>query len=100
MSFQIKDKKKIVLLRKCISNIAQTSEELGIHFTKQEIRFFTQPGEQTTCMVDFKASWFSKFLAPDCVQQDESERLQVICNRDIFLQSFNSQDVSTYPKTD
>lgn len=43
-------------------------------------------------MIDFRAQWFSKFLAPNCLGDKDTDRLQVICNRDIFLQSFNSLD--------
>ena len=41
MSFQIKDKKKIQLLRKCVTILTQETEQLSIHFTKTDIRFFT-----------------------------------------------------------
>ena len=44
-------------------------------------------------MCDFSASWFSRFVAPECVQNGEKgERLQISCNRDTFLQSFNIID--------
>lgn len=43
-------------------------------------------------MVDFNATWFSKFLAPDCVTKDQVERLQVTCSPEVFLQSFNIVD--------
>ena len=44
-------------------------------------------------MCDFSASWFSKFVPPDVVMNDEiGTRLQVSCHRDTFLQSFNILD--------
>ena len=92
MSFQIKDKKKIQLLRKCVSILTQDSEELSMHFTKTDIRFFTQQEDCTTYMCDFSAPWFSKFVAPDYVTRGEGDRMQVTCHRDTFLQSFNLID--------
>lgn len=44
--------------------------------------------------MDFKATWFSKFLPPDCISSEGADRLQVFCNREIFLQSFASYDDS------
>ena len=92
MSFQIKDKRKIQLLRKCVTILTQDSEELSMHFTKTDIRFFTQQEDCTTYMCDFGASWFSKFVAPEFVTRGDCERLQVTCHRDTFLQSFNLID--------
>ena len=43
-------------------------------------------------MIDFHAPWFSKFMAPDVILNGELEMLQIRCNRDIFLQSFNLLD--------
>lgn len=37
MSFSIKDKRKIQLLRKTIVVLTQSSVDLGIHFTKTEV---------------------------------------------------------------
>ena len=37
MSFTIKDKKKISTLRKCVSILTQESEELSMHFTKNDV---------------------------------------------------------------
>lgn len=85
MSFQIKDKRKIQLLRKCVSILTQDSEELSMHFTKTDIRFFTQQEDCTTYMCDFSAPWFSKFVAPDFVLRGEGDRMQVTCHRDTFL---------------
>jgi len=44
-------------------------------------------------MINF-ASWFSKFVAPECVLKDQVDKLQVACNKDTFLQSFNILDDS------
>lgn len=63
-----------------------------MHFTKTDIRFFTQQEDCTTYMCDFSASWFSKFVAPDYVLRGEGDRMQVTCHRDTFLQSFNLID--------
>ena len=43
-------------------------------------------------MCDFSASWFSKFVAPECVTQGDGDRLQITCCKDTFLQSFNLID--------
>jgi len=75
MSFQIKDKKKITLLRKSVITLTQNTNDLSIHFTKTEVRFFTQNEDSSTYMCDFAASWFSKFIAPECVLKDQVERL-------------------------
>lgn len=73
--------------------LTQDSETLSIHFTKTEIRFFTEDEDAVTYMCDFSASWFSKFVPPDVVMSDETRtRLQVSCHRDTFLQSFNILD--------
>ena len=72
--------------------LTQDSETLSIHFTKTEIRFFTEDEDAVTYMCDFQASWFSKFVPPDVVMDDEVGRLQVSCHRDAFLQSFNILD--------
>jgi len=37
MSFQIKDKKKITLLRKSVITLTQNTNDLSIHFTKTEV---------------------------------------------------------------
>ena len=63
-----------------------------MHFTKTDIRFFTQQEDCTTYMCDFSASWFSKFVAPDYVLRGDGDRMQVTCHRDTFLQSFNLID--------
>ena len=63
-----------------------------MHFTKTDIRFFTQHEDTTTYMCDFQASWFSKFVAPEYLANNECDRLQVTCHRDTFLQSFNLMD--------
>lgn len=44
-------------------------------------------------MFDFSATWFSKFVAPECVLKDEVEFMQIRCDRDEFLQGFNVLDV-------
>ena len=73
--------------------LTQDSETLSIHFTKTEIRFFTEDEDAVTYMCDFQASWFSKFVPPDVVMNDDmGARLQVSCHRDAFLQSFNILD--------
>jgi hypothetical protein len=43
-------------------------------------------------MFDLQASWFSKFLAPECILNEEVEILQVKCSRELFLQGFNILD--------
>ena len=92
MSFQIKDKKKIALLRKCVQILTHDKEDFFMHFTKTHIRFFNLYKDDSTYMIDFQAPWFSKFMAPDVILNGELEILQIRCNRDIFLQSFNLLD--------
>ena len=41
--------------------------------------------DDTTYMFDLQAPWFSKFVAPECILNNEVEVLQVKCNRDLFL---------------
>lgn len=48
--------------------------------------------DDTTYMFDLQASWFSKFVAPECILNDEVEILQVKCPRELFLQGFNILD--------
>ncbi len=43
-------------------------------------------------MFDLQASFFSKFVAPECILNDEVEILQVKCQRELFLQGFNILD--------
>ena len=43
-------------------------------------------------MIDFQAPWFSKFVLPDVIQSGELDILQIRCQRDVFLQSFNLID--------
>lgn len=92
MSYTIKDKKKIQLLRKCVVILTQESEELSMHLTRTEIRLFTQQKDGTIYMCDFAASWFSKFVAPDFEENKDDSRMQITCHRDTFLQSFNLMD--------
>lgn len=94
MSFQIKDKKKIALFRKCVQILTADAEDFFIHFTKTHIRLFNTFRDDSTYMVDFQAPWFSKFMAPDVIIAEENglEILQIRISRDIFLQSFNILD--------
>ena len=48
--------------------------------------------DDTTYMFDLQASFFSKFVAPECILNDEVEVLQVKCQRELFLQGFNILD--------
>lgn len=45
-------------------------------------------------MVDFQEQWFSKFFAPEILNNSEEENpmIQIRMNRDVFLQSFNLID--------
>mmetsp|Transcript_1833 Transcript_1833/g.3209 ORF Transcript_1833/g.3209 Transcript_1833/m.3209 type:complete len:370 (-) Transcript_1833:226-1335(-) len=96
MSFQIKDKKKIALFRKSVQIITSEKEDFFMHFSKTHIRLFNMFRDESTYMVDFQAPWFSKFMAPNVILNDEQgiEILQIRVNRDIFLQSFNLLDDS------
>lgn len=90
MSFQIKDRKKIQLFRKCVQLLTNNKEEFQIHFNKThvrknrhlrclQIRLFNVFQDDTTYMFDLQASFFSKFVAPECILNDEVEVLQVKC---------------------
>ena len=53
MSFQIKDKKKIGLLRKCVQILTHDKEDFYMHFTKTHMRLFNLYKDDSTYMIDF-----------------------------------------------
>lgn len=63
-----------------------------MHFTRGYLRLFNSYQEETTYMIDFQAAWFSKFISPDPVLNQQIDVLQIVCNREVFLQSFNILD--------
>ena len=67
MSFHIKAKRKINLLRKCVQIISHRQEDLQILFTKTFIRFSQAFSEDVNYHADFQAAWFTKFLPPECI---------------------------------
>ena len=75
MSFQLKDKKKITLLRKCVQILTHEKEDFYMHFTKTHIRIFNMFKDDSTYMIDFQAPWFSKFMAPEVILNGELEIL-------------------------
>ena len=54
------------------------------------MRFFTEIDEGTVYMLDLLASFFSKFIPPDCLQQNDT--LQITVDRDVLLHSLNVID--------
>eukprot|EP00347_Sterkiella_histriomuscorum_P012500 403368343 len=60
--------------------------------SKTHVRLFNQFADETTYMFDFQATWFSKFVAPECILNNELEILQVKCQRENFLNGFNILD--------
>ena len=85
MSFQIKDKKKIALLRKCVQTLTSDKADFFMHFTKNHLRFFNLFQDESQYLMDFQAPWFSKFVPPDLVLNNDLEILQIRCERDAFL---------------
>jgi hypothetical protein len=79
-------------LRKSLQTISQHSPKIRIHFAKDHIRFFTEADEVTVNMLDLTASYFSKFIAPDCVTPENM--LQIEVDRDMLLHSLNTIDDS------
>jgi hypothetical protein len=64
-----------------------------MHLSRTHIRFFTVTDDDTNFMLDFKATFFSKFIAPDFLNSSNQERLQICVQRNILLQSlFSAED--------
>jgi hypothetical protein len=62
-------------LRKSLQIISQTTPHIKIHFSLTHIRFFTEVDEKTAYLLDFMASYFSKFIPPECIGSQNLEIL-------------------------
>lgn len=92
MSFQIRDKSKINLLRKCVQILTHERESLTLHFSQTRIRLLNELPPEGIYIFDLQREWFTKFTPPEPVRNGTIDTLSISCRRDPFLQSFNAQD--------
>ena len=61
--------------------------DINIQLSETKIRFIAQDESGNFKRADFKAPWFSKFVAPNL-----TEPIQITCLRDVLLQSLPETD--------